>query len=55
MPKRNEVLFFNKRNETERYFFWNRNQKPKNIFQKQNGTKQKKERFLTPALKIGCS
>jgi hypothetical protein len=27
--KRNEMLFFKKRNETERYFFWNRNRKPK--------------------------
>jgi hypothetical protein len=26
---RNETLFFNKRNETERYFFRNRNRKPK--------------------------
>jgi hypothetical protein len=23
------MLFFKKRNETERYFFWNRNRKPK--------------------------
>jgi hypothetical protein len=45
---RNETLFFKKRSETERYFFWNRNEI--NIFQKRNGTKRKKKRFLTPDL-----
>jgi hypothetical protein len=30
LQKRNVILQETKRNETERYFFWNRNQKPKN-------------------------
>jgi hypothetical protein len=33
------------RNETERYFFWNRNEI--NVFQNRNGTKRKKKCFLT--------